>query len=217
VAVLAFAFATRRNGDLHAQSHHRDLPRGLRSIAGVTLNRDSAASIRTKLGNTREQRLGEGHDVFTSWCYSLTGNASGGLLELMSDISDMGTARRALNVIRLRAVVPSDEREGCATLRMPSAVSTTGGLRLGLTRSRIRELLGRPTRMAADSLIYDFDAKEYMRPGSPEYRIWNTPEYRKSCFEGGRPYVSVGATAIVIIRDERASEIRLERYDQSTC
>jgi hypothetical protein len=217
VAALALALATRRTVDLHAQSQHRDLPRGFRSIAGVTFNRDSAASIRTKLGNTRERRLGGGHDVFTSWCYALTGNASAGLLELMSDISDMGTAGRALNVIRLRAVVPSEEREGCATLRTPGAVSTTGGLRLGLSRSRIRELLGRPTRIAADSLIYEFDAKEYMRPGSPEYRIWNTPEHRKSCFEGGRPYVSVGAMAIVIIRDERAAEIRLERYDQATC
>jgi hypothetical protein len=216
--VFAFTilFITQRNCELAAQSRNRDLPRLFRSIAGVTLNRDSAASLRTKFGATREREVGEGHDRYAAWCY-VPAHDSAVVLELMSDISDMGTPGRALNVIRLRANAPSGDREGCASLRATTANLSPGGLRLGLTRARIENLLGQPTRVTADSLIYDFAAKEYMRPGSPEYRRWNTQEHRKSCFEGGPPYASVGGTAIVVLQDGRAVEIRLERYGQATC
>ncbi|HWH51513.1 MAG TPA: hypothetical protein VN651_08205, partial [Gemmatimonadaceae bacterium] len=78
-------------------------------------------------------------------------------------------------------------------------------------------LLGRPTRRGADSLVYDFDAKEFLSPGSPAYEIWNTLESRESCFDAGPPFANVEATAIVVLRDDRAVEIRLERNDQSVC
>ena len=80
-----------------AQSAGHDLPRGFRSLAGVTLNQDSAATIRAKL----------------------------------------------------------------------------------------KALLGRPTRRDADSVIYVYDTKEYMAPGSSAYETWNTAEYRESCFDAG--------------------------------
>lgn len=203
--------------NLGAQSGGQDLPRGFRSLAGVTLNQDSAATIHAKLGPTRERHVGAGHDVRVSWCYVLTKGSSSALLELMSDASDMGTPGQALNVIRLRADAPADDRDGCALLPASAALSTPAGLRLGLGVATIQQLLGRPTRQRADSLIYDFDAKEYLRPDNPKYEIWNTPEYRESCFDAGLPYANVGATVIILLHDGRATEIRMERYDQSIC
>jgi len=202
--------------NLRGQSSGRDLPRGFRSLAGVTLTRDSAATIRAKLGPTRERRIGTGHDVYERWCYRLT-DGSRALLELMSDASDMGTPGQALNVIRLRADAPSEDRDACAPLRASAELSTPGGLRLGLSSEKIRQLLGRPTRSRGDSLIYDFDAKEFLRPDSRAYELWNTPEYRESCFDAGLPYANVRAAVIVLLKDGRAAEIRLERYDQSVC
>jgi hypothetical protein len=215
--LLVMALGVTCSADLRAQSGGRDLPRGFRSLAGVTLNRDSAATIRAKLGDTRERNVGTGHDRFASWCYVRAEGRSRVVLELMSDASDMGTPGRVLNVIRLRAEVPADERRGCGVVHASAALSTPAGLRLGLSRLRVRALLGPPTRQSADSLIYLFDAKEYMRPGSPEYETWNTPEHRESCFDAGLPYVNVAATVIVLFRDGHAIEIRIERYDQSVC
>ena len=200
-----------------ASPHGRDLPHQFRSLAGVTLNRDNAATIRAKLGPTSERRVGADHDAFASWCYTLGEDSSPTLLEVMSDISDMGTPGRAVNVIHVRAHASRQDREQCARLPRSTTLSTPGGLRLGLTRSSVQRLLGRPTRTTTDSLIYKLDGKEYMRRGSPEYRTWNTPEHRRSCFEGGEPYANVGGTAVVILLKGRAAEIRLERYDQSTC
>ena len=200
-----------------AQTGGRDLPRGFRSLAGVTLNRDSAASIRARLGDTRERQVGTGHDAYTSWCYVPAGRSSRALVELMSDASDMGTPGKTLNVIRLRADAPSGDRQGCASLPASAALSTPAGLRLGISEGKILALLGSPTRRVADSLIYVFGAREYLRPGTPEYQTWNTPENRESCFEAGPPYVNVGAMVIALLRDGRAAEIRLERYDQSIC
>ena len=186
-------------------------------MAGVTLNRDSAASIHAKLGTTDEREVGAGHDVLLSWCYLVRRDTSSALLELMSDASDMGTAGHALNVIRLRASSLSEERSGCAPLATNGMPSTPAGLRLGLTTRAIRRMLGSPSRQAADSIIYEFVTKEYMRPGSPGYRAWNTPTHRKECFEGGRPYSNVFATVIILLSNGHASEVRLERYDQATC
>lgn len=214
---LVMTLTTACGAGLEAQSNGHDLPRGLRSLAGVTLNRDSAASIRAKLGGTRERRVGTGHEVYASWCYLPAAGASRALLELMSDASDMGTPGRALNVIRLRADAPSDDRRGCARLPASSKLSTADGLRLGARRANIEALLGSPTRRRADSVVYEFDAKEFMRPGTPEYRTWDTPEYRESCFEAGPPYANVAGTVIVLLRNGRAVEIRVERFDQSAC
>ncbi|HVX39897.1 MAG TPA: hypothetical protein VHB25_10020 [Gemmatimonadaceae bacterium] len=213
-ALALIAFST---VGLQAQSRGRDLPRGFRSLAGVTLDRDNAATIRAALGNTRERETGAGHDRYTSWCYVPAGRASGVLLELMSDASDLGMPEHELNVIRLRADAPAAEREGCATLPASTPLSTPAGLRLGLTRERVERLLGPPTRALGDSMVYAFDAKEYMRPGTPEYEKWNTQEYRESCFDAGPPYANVGALVIVVFRGARAAEIRLERDDQSVC
>lgn len=206
-----------RVSDTHARSRRHDVPLGIRTLAGVTLNRDSAATIRAKLGPTRERTVGTGHDVMLDWCYLPRSTAPGALLELMSDASDMGTPGRTLNVIRLRASAPTAERTGCAPLPAPARLSTPAGLRLGFTMKHVETLLGRPTRRTADSLVYVYDAKEYMRPGTPEYETWNTPEYRESCFDAGLPYANVAGWVIVLLRDDRVVELRLERYDQSVC
>ena len=217
VLTLALALMALCTAQLEAQSGGKDLPLGFRSVAGVTLNRDSAATIRAKLGATRERRVDAGHGFYYSWCYVPGSGSSRVLLELMSDAGDMGTPGHALNVIRLRANAPSNDRSECASLSDSAGLSTPAGLRLGLSSARVQELLGRPTRAAPDSLVYDFDAKEFLSPGTPAYEIWNTLESRESCFDAGSPFANVEATAIVVLRDDRAVEIRLERNDQSVC
>jgi hypothetical protein len=203
--------------DVRGQSGGHDLPRAFRSLAGVTLNRDSAATIRAKLGNTRERRVGTARAAYVSWCYVMDKRSSHAVLELMSDASDMGTPGRALNVIRLRGDAPSEDRDGCAPLHASADLSTSAGLHLGLGVPAIEMLLGRPTRTTADSLIYDFDAKEYLPSDSPLYQAWDTSEYRESCFDAGPPYANVRAKVIVLLHDGRATELRIERYDQSVC
>lgn len=215
--VLALGLCILGAPRVRGQSAGHDLPPGFRSLAGVTLNRDSAATIRAKLGGTRERRTGTGHDASLSWCYVPVDADPRSLLELMSDASDMGTPGRALNVIRLRADAPARERQGCSQLTGTAALSTPAGLRLGLSRANVEQLLGRPTRRDADSVIYFYDAKEYMVPGSSAYETWNTPEYRESCFDAGPPFANIAARVIVLFRDDRATDIRIERYDQSAC
>ena len=215
-SLLAILFGLLRVADVHGQSGGRDLPRGLRSLAGISLNEDSAATVRTKLGRTREQRVGAGHHDYVSWCY-VPAELPRGVLELMSDARDMGTPGLALNVIRLRAEAPPADREGCVPLPSAAGLSTPAGLGLGLSLTKIVELLGQPTRRGADSLIYYFDAKQDLRLGSPEYQFWNTPEHRETCFDAGLPYANVAASVIVLARDGRAVEVRIERNDQSIC
>ncbi|MGH7654232.1 MAG: hypothetical protein ACREN6_06165 [Gemmatimonadaceae bacterium] len=217
VALLAIAQSALWVVGARAQSAGDDLPPGFRSLAGVTLNRDSAATIRAKLGTARERRSGAGRDALTDWCYVPADGPDRTVLDLMSDASDMGTPGQALNVFRLRADAPAEERRGCAPLPASAQLSTPAGLRLGLRSSEVQELLGAPTRQTADSLSYSFEAKEFLRPDSPEYQMWNTLENRESCFDAGPPYANIEAAVIVLIRDGRAVEIRVERYDRSVC
>jgi hypothetical protein len=215
--IVAMALALCCVANLRGQAAGQDLPLGLRSLAGVTLNRDSAATIRAKLGHTRERRIGVGHDAYTSWCYVPIDSSPNALVELLSDAGELGTPGQTLNVIRLRDDASVEDRSGCALLRTPVELSTPAGLRLGLHAADIEQLLGPPRRSTADSLIYYFDAKEYLPPNSPEYEIWNTPEHRETCFDAGLPYANVGASVIVVLRDGRVAEMRIERQDQSIC
>ena len=127
-SVLAIVISTLWIANLRAQSGGKDLPIGFRSMAGVTLNRDSAATIRAKLGTTRERRVGDGHDVFIRWCYLPPEGSSSALLELLSDATDMGTPGQALTAIRLRAAAPADDRAECSPLPNTSQLSTPAGL-----------------------------------------------------------------------------------------
>jgi len=199
-----------------AKPRTADLPRAFRSLAGVALNRDSARSIRLKLGAAPASHVGSGHDSYVTWCYRAQPGDSLITLELMSDNSDMGTRGHALNVIRRRSRPPG-RAPTCSDLPAGRPLSTPGGLRLGLSRTDVERLLGVPTRRAGDSLHYEFISKEFMDRSSAAYKHWNTPTYRKECFAGGEPYSDVGADVTVVFRDDRAIEIRLERYDQATC
>lgn len=213
---LAVTVSLVRVGLLAAQSGGRDLPVGLRSIAGLTLNQDSAVTIRAKLGDTRERRLGAGHDAYTSRCY-VAGEPAHILLELLSSAGETRTAGEEMSAFRLRADAPGADREGCANLPAAADLSTPAGLRLGLPSSKIVELLGTPTRQGADSLLYYFEAKVFLRPGTPAYDAWNTPEYWETCFNAGPPFAHVGSSVLVVMRGGRAAEIRVERNDQSVC
>jgi hypothetical protein len=194
-----------------------DLPRGFRTLAGVELNRDSALSVFAKLGPARERRVGSGHDFYRSWCYLIKDAGAPIVLELLSDASDMGTSGHAVNVIRLRSGASSLQRKQCSLLVSHAPLTTAAGLRLGLTRKEVQAQLGVPTGRFRDSLVFEFESKEYMKKSSPTYAAWNTPERRKNCFGGGEPFSNVGAAVMVLFRNERAVEIRLERFDQSTC
>ena len=199
-----------------AEPRAADLPRAFRSLAGVELNRDSARSVRTKLGAARARQVHSGHDTYLAWCYQARTGDSAVSLELMSDNGDMGTRGHALNVIQLRSN-QSGRARNCFDLPPGRSLSTPGGLRLGLRRTDVERLLGIPTRRSGDSLFYGFVSKEFMDRSSGAYKAWNTPKHRKECFGGGEPYASVGANVTVLFRDDLAIEIRLERYDQSTC
>lgn len=214
VAALSAFAAT----SLQAQSMGHDLPSGFRSVAGVKLDSDSAASILARLGATVERDFGAGNGTSSILCYVATQGHAAVLLELMMGRGEPGDSRgQTLDVIRWRTDAPAAARRGCAALKESSRLATPAGLRLGMDDAAIRYLLGAPTRTNADSVIYEFQAKEYMRPGTPEYETWNTPEYRESCFNAGPPFANAYGRIIILFRDRRASEIRIERHDQSVC
>ena len=220
---LTYAAATIATvvGTTHAAAQVKpraeDLPRGFRALGGVELNRDSALSVFAKLGSAGERRVGSGHDVYRSWCYLIDDAGVPIVLELLSDASEMGTAGHAVNVIYLRSGASRSERKQCSSLVSHAPLTTAGGLRLGLTRKQVQAQLGVPTRRFRDSLVFEFESKEYMKKSSPEYAVWNAPQRRKSCFNGGEPFSTVSATVMVLFRGEHSVKIRLERYDQSTC
>lgn len=215
--VVAMALSLLSAGSLQAQTLGQDLPDGFRSLMGVTLDQDSAASIIARFGPAPQRRTEAGHDAFDTWCFAVGASPSRTLVELMSDASDMGTPGRELTVISVRADAPAADLYGCAPLRIVTPLATPSGLRLGLTRAQVQRLLGRPTRVHVDSLVYDFHAKQPMLPGTSEYATWNTPEYRESCFDAGPPYANVTARVVVVLQDARAAELRIERFDQAVC
>src|SRR6478609_4013198 len=89
VFILAVAACLPLPSLAQGKARNADLPEPMRSILRVTLDVDSAITVRAKLGATRERSIGSGDDTYASWCYLAADSSA--LIELMSDRSDMGT------------------------------------------------------------------------------------------------------------------------------
>lgn len=193
-----------------------DIPPAARAVAGITLNQDSLAGVRAKLGPAQPWTGGAHHDELTSVCYVLGSGAGGQTLVVATDVSVMGLSHQPVNVIALRAgAQPNVDGHACTPVATPW--TDGAGLRLGMARREVHALLGAPHRTAGDSIVYVLSDREPMRPGTPEYERWNTPERRRSCFDGGPPFAWVGGSVTVHMRADAVAAVRLERYNGAVC
>jgi hypothetical protein len=192
-----------------------DLPVALRRVLGVELNRDSLASVQQRLGPAHEWTTGDGGNAQVWWCFR-TGVDSDAAVLLISSSDEMGGPGHEVDEIRLTRSARADPLGArCAPAVSTRGVRPSSGLRLGLDRRAIVQLLGAPLVQAGDSVAYAWETTEPLPPTSPIYARWNAR--RKECFGGKPPFVGISSGAVVRFDRLGASDIFLYRYDESIC
>jgi hypothetical protein len=197
---------------------YRDVPPAMRTVWGVTLNRDNASTLQAKLGPASSWKSGDGHDREVNWCFRAGSGATAATLHIASDDGEMGTETHEINVLHLlRGTFTTLEGHPCTRTLAAPVLGAVGPVTLGSTREDIERRLGSSDRHSADSLVYEIHAEEPVDPADPAFARWNTPVLRKKCFGGNAPFTYVGGQIVVKFANARVSEIRVERYNNAIC
>ena len=190
----------------------------MRTVWGITLNRDNASTVVAKLGPASSWTSGAGHDRHVNWCFRAGRGATATTLHILSDDSDMGTESHEVNVLHLlRGEFTTLEGHACARTLASPVLDAVGSVALGATREDVERRLWTPSRRSVDSLVYEIWAEESIDPADPSFAHWNTPALREKCFGGKPPFAYVGGHIVLKFVDARVSEIRVERYNNAVC
>jgi hypothetical protein len=215
LALLMLCAAAATSGAQRADPRRGDIPTAHRGFLGVRLSDDSLASVKRRLGPTREWHTGDAGESEWWWCYR-AGTGPDATVLLLSSGGEMGGRGHQLEEARLsRATRPDTLGSRCGVIRNGTAIATPGGLQLGLDRAAVVRLLGQPLAAGGDSMVYRWATEQLLSPTDPTYADWNAR--RTECFDGRAPFVNVGSGVTVRFDRRGASEIHLWRFDQSIC
>jgi hypothetical protein len=210
VLLLALSAVAWESLDAQTRLPDRDLPTSMRSVLGLELNRDSLASIVSRLGEATVWSDGTGHDSIVKWCYRV-GDA---VIEFGSEPEFGGAGRRLHEITLRRGPSRPADRERCTAVRRRE-LRTPAGVGLGSRIADFERVLGDPTRDSGESVEWEFSTTEPLAPSAPEYAHWNAR--RIECFDGKAPYVNVGVLVRVSFASNVAREVLLSRFNDAIC
>lgn len=135
------------------------------SILGVKLKQDTLNDVQRQLGKAEVQHNGGDAAASASAVYYV--GADGTVLAIIS-VSEMGEGRQVTSDFHLvrkesdaiysptypEYVVRREDRPKCSRLSSLSRMTTTGGLRLGMTADQVRRRLGPASQETASEISY---------------------------------------------------------------
>ena len=191
------------------------MPIPMRTILGIEVSRDSLGSVEQKLGPSPRWHIGDASESVSHRCYRI-GTGTSATTVRFSSSGEMGGVGQEVEDIQLwRGTGPAKDVVRCALLSNAVAVRTPGGLGLGMSRPEIERLLGRPTRVAADTIEYTWSTEQLLPVDDPAYAEWNAR--REECFGGKAPFMNVGASILIVIGPAGATSILISRSDNTMC
>ena len=194
-----------------ASARKADMPIPMRTILGIEVSRDSLGSVEQKLGSSTLWHTGDASESASHRCYRI-GTGPSVTTVRFSSSGEMGGAGQEVEDIQLwRGTGPATDAARCAPLSNVGAVQTPGGLGLGMSRPEIERLLGRPTRVATDTIEYTWGTEQLL----PTYAYWNAR--REECFGGKAPFTNVGANIRIVVGPGGATSMLISRSDNSMC
>ncbi|MDB4905990.1 MAG: hypothetical protein JWO05_774 [Gemmatimonadetes bacterium] len=131
--------------------------------ASVVVTQNTISDTRQLLGASRPVTTGDASTFLRSVCYFATGNSH---MVLVLESEEMGNGTWLTGF----SLLPAGRRPGrerhCGRLRVSSdSISTSSGLRLGLTRAQLEARLGMKGRDSANVVVYERAVdKPFRRP-----------------------------------------------------
>ena len=129
---------------------------GSRTILGITLGQANLAQVQAKFGPAKLWRDGDASTAEMKVCY-LSAEPDAVAIVFASNAEMAGPPENQVTDIRIVELAAYKDRSNCRNLTIPgNEVTTTNGLGLGLTRQRVRSILGAPTSIAGSTWEYSW-------------------------------------------------------------
>jgi hypothetical protein len=142
-----------------------DVIDGQRIILGIALGADTVKSVQARLGKARVFRDTSGDDLLNELCYEgddavvvFESNQEGGWTDLTGFL--FSSKERQKDSLPFCSPMP----------KQPSRLATKGGLRLGMKREQVIDVLGAPDKNNSDSVTYQFQGVR--GPTAEEKQAW---------------------------------------------
>jgi hypothetical protein len=194
-----------------------DVPVEQRTVLNVRVGSDSAASMLAKLGLATQRMSLEGYSVYINWCYLVGDDSSGVTVNFRSYVGDTVSKSHELTEFRLVGAFAQTRGAPCTRLNSALPLATAGGLRIGLSRSEVKGILGSVVHSTTDSLVYVYEAAVPLDKNGPDFAIWSAPDKRKACDATIGPFFLVYGEIDVVFADDRAVDIRIVRNHSAIC
>jgi len=107
------------------------------------------------------------------------------------------------------------DRSNCLPLAIGGdEVSTLSNLKIGISREKVRAILGPPARIDRSEWSYDWSVDRRIPKTNKYYQHWL--DKREECFEGKEPYYTTSSGITVQFKNDLAVALILFRID-SVC
>jgi hypothetical protein len=166
-------------------------------LMGFTLGKSTIPDVQRKLGASTVGRCSDEQDASNEICYVLPGPQEDRVF-FESGVSGGWSGLDGFRVVS--GTEKSTCRVQCASATGAGNIQTNGGLKLGLKRNEVLNLLGSPTRETGDSLTFEWLSRKRMTKDEMEKSGQNPVTY---------PYWNVLDTIQVTLRNSKVVEFEV--------
>jgi hypothetical protein len=197
--------------DLSSAAPERDLRIDHRTILGIPLGEANLAEVQRQLGEAKLWSDGDAATMEGKVCY-VTQGPNPLVLVFASNFEMAGPPEFKLTDVRILGSSAYEEKAKCQSLSVTrDKVGTTSGLKIGISRARVRKILGRPPRTEKSEWAYTWTINRTLPPSDRYYEYWLAR--KKDCFEGKSPFYTVSSEIIVQFDGDVVVALTFSRMD----
>jgi len=193
-----------------------DLPIDSRTVLGIVLGHSNLAGVEDKLGPAKIWGQGDAGTAEQAICY-VTAEPRSVAIIFASNAEMAGTPNNEVTDISIVRSEAYPLRSKCGKLAIPAKdVQTLSGLRLGITRSRISQILGQnpvlgPILHSTSWWEYVWSVDEFLPKSDKNYAYWLSR--KEECFGGKQPFFTVSSEIDVSRAGDVVSWLHLRRIE----
>jgi hypothetical protein len=182
-----------------------------RTILGLTLGRATLAQVRAKLGPATIWSDGDASTAETKVCY-VTEEPHAIAIVFASNAEMAGPPDNEVTDIRIVKQAGFKDRSKCRSLMIfGDEASTASGLKLGLARQRVRDILGLPGSVAGSKWDYSWNVDEPLPTSDKNYQGWLAR--KDECFDGKKPFFTVHSGITLKFDGDKVVGLSLSRTE----
>jgi hypothetical protein len=182
-----------------------DLPEKSRSLLGMSLNVTKLSDIQEKLGKVQSVQTGDAAESKSHICYH-----QGNIQVIFACDGEMSCPE--LSEIRVNQASKTSGQ--CGVLSSNLEIALPNGIALGLTKEKVKTILGAPDTANGDKWEYQWTTHYPFEKSDPAYKFWVTK--KEECFGGKEPYYGVSSEAHLTFYRGLLSSFKISRI-MSAC